>query len=99
MPAAAPTTDQGTVVIAIYAYVYLVLYSIASVDISDSYEAAEDNEISFAEGDKIIHVDTEVSDDWWEGTTASGATGLFPGRWHFIIVLHKATKPFSFHVS
>lgn len=43
------------------------------------YEATEDNEISFVEGDTIYDVDTTVSDDWWQGTVADGTVGLFPG--------------------
>jgi hypothetical protein len=43
----------------------------------DSYDAAEDNELSFKEGDKITEID-KVDEDWWQGT-ANGASGLFPG--------------------
>ncbi|CAE6507099.1 unnamed protein product [Rhizoctonia solani] len=45
------------------------------------YDAGEENEISFKEGDRILQVDTSISDDWWNGTTASGATGLFPAAY------------------
>ena len=44
----------------------------------DSYDAAEDNELSFKEGDKITEID-KVDEDWWQGK-ANGATGLFPGK-------------------
>jgi len=44
----------------------------------DSYDAAEDNELSFKEGDKITEID-KVDADWWQGK-ANGATGLFPGK-------------------
>jgi hypothetical protein len=45
------------------------------------YDAGEENEISFKEGDHIVQVDTTISDDWWSGTTANGATGLFPAAY------------------
>lgn len=44
-----------------------------------SYEAAEDNELSFNQGDKITEID-KVDQDWWQGT-ANGATGLFPAAY------------------
>ncbi|TIA86976.1 hypothetical protein E3P99_03464 [Wallemia hederae] len=44
------------------------------------YEAGEDNEISFAEGDTITHIDA-VSDDWYEGTAKDGSRGLFPANY------------------
>ena len=44
-----------------------------------SYEAAEDNEISFSEGDRIIQIEA-VLEEWWEGTLADGRRGLFPGE-------------------
>ena len=44
------------------------------------YEAGEDNEISFAEGDTITHIDF-VSDDWYEGTSRDGKRGLFPANY------------------
>lgn len=43
-----------------------------------SYDAAEDNELSFKEGDRITEID-KVDADWWQGK-ANGATGLFPGE-------------------
>jgi len=43
-----------------------------------SYEAAEENEISFPEGERITEIEA-VSDDWWQGKTADGRVGLFPG--------------------
>ena len=45
-----------------------------------SYDAAEDNELSFKEGDNITEID-KVDEDWWQGK-ANGATGLFPGKAH-----------------
>lgn len=55
-----------------------------------SYEAAEDNEIDFAEGDKITNIDkvrtsltrahSQVDTDWWQGT-CKGKTGLFPAAY------------------
>ena len=44
-----------------------------------SYEAAEDNEISFNEGDKITEIEP-ASEDWWQGMNMHGNIGLFPGR-------------------
>lgn len=44
-----------------------------------SYEAAEDNEISFLEGDRITQIEA-VMEEWWEGTLADGRRGLFPGE-------------------
>jgi hypothetical protein len=43
-----------------------------------SYDAAEDNELSFREGDRIIEIEA-VSDDWWSGRDRHGSVGLFPG--------------------
>jgi hypothetical protein len=43
-----------------------------------SYDAAEDNELSFREGDRISEIDA-VSDDWWSGRDQYGNVGLFPG--------------------
>lgn len=35
-------------------------------------------EISLREGDVVTVLKTDVGDGWWEGTTPSGETGLFP---------------------
>jgi len=43
-----------------------------------SYEAAEENEVSFLEGEHIVEIEA-ISDDWWQGKTADGTVGLFPG--------------------
>lgn len=43
------------------------------------YAAAEDNELSFAEGDKITNID-RVDADWWQGV-CNGAEGLFPAAY------------------
>jgi Variant SH3 domain len=43
-----------------------------------SYDAAEDNELSFREGDGITEIEA-VSDDWWSGHDQYGNVGLFPG--------------------
>jgi hypothetical protein len=45
---------------------------------SHSYDAAEDNEISFREGERIIEIEP-ASEDWWQGTDKHGHAGLFPG--------------------
>ena len=47
--------------------------------LSDSYDAAEDNEISFREGDRITEIEA-ASEDWWQGKDKSGNIGLFPGE-------------------
>jgi len=43
------------------------------------YEAQEENEISFKEGDIITNLNF-VTDDWWEGVV-DGKCGLFPGNY------------------
>ncbi|CDH54424.1 related to drebrin f [Lichtheimia corymbifera JMRC:FSU:9682] len=45
------------------------------------YDAGEDNEISFREGQLITYIEF-VSDDWWQGVAADGRTvGLFPANY------------------
>lgn len=45
------------------------------------YEAAEENELTFSENDKIINIDF-VDDDWWLGELEkSGEKGLFPSNY------------------
>ncbi|SMN18403.1 similar to Saccharomyces cerevisiae YCR088W ABP1 Actin-binding protein of the cortical actin cytoskeleton [Maudiozyma saulgeensis] len=45
------------------------------------YEAGEDNELTFAENDKIINIEF-VDDDWWLGELEStGQKGLFPSNY------------------
>lgn len=44
------------------------------------YEAAEDNELTFAENDKIVNIEF-VDDDWWLGELESGEKGLFPSNY------------------
>jgi drebrin-like protein len=44
------------------------------------YDAAEGNEISFSEGDRITNI-VAASDDWWEGTAPNGERGLFPANY------------------
>ncbi|KAG0670424.1 hypothetical protein C6P43_003044 [Kluyveromyces marxianus] len=45
------------------------------------YEAAEDNELTFQENDKIINIQF-VDDDWWLGELeSSGEKGLFPSNY------------------
>lgn len=43
-----------------------------------SYDAGEDNEISFKEGDQITNIE-KVDPDWWQGK-CKGQEGLFPGE-------------------
>jgi len=40
-----------------------------------SYDAAEDNELSFREGDRISEIEA-ASDDWWSGRDEHGNVGL-----------------------
>lgn len=51
-----------------------------------SYEAAEENEISFLEGEHIVEIEA-ISDDWWQGKTADGRVGLFPGKFALTFAL------------
>lgn len=44
-----------------------------------SYDAAEDNELSFKEGDRIVNID-KVDTDWWQGE-CNGRSGLFPAAY------------------
>lgn len=45
------------------------------------YEAAEDNELTFEENDKIINIEF-VDDDWWLGELEkTGEKGLFPSNY------------------
>jgi len=46
-----------------------------------SYEAAEDNELSFVEGDRVTEIEA-ASDDWWQGKDQHGNVGLFPGEFN-----------------
>ena len=43
------------------------------------YEAGEENEITFSEGEVITDIDF-VSEDWWSGS-ARGIIGLFPSNY------------------
>ncbi|CAD6932220.1 unnamed protein product, partial [Tilletia laevis] len=52
-------------------------YAIALYD----YAAAEDNELSFVEGQRIVGL-SFPSEDWWEGTNEEdGSVGLFPANY------------------
>lgn len=48
-----------------------------------SYEATEDNELSFVEGDRITEIEA-ASDDWWQGKDQHGNVGLFPGEFDIL---------------
>jgi hypothetical protein len=50
----------------------------ARLTIFVSYDAAEDNEITFREGERIIEIEP-ASEDWWMGKNEQGEIGLFPG--------------------
>lgn len=56
-----------------------------------SYDAAEENEISFREGECIVEIEA-VSDDWWQGKMADGSVGLFPGMLLLIFALGTLTE-------
>jgi drebrin-like protein len=43
------------------------------------YAATEENELSFAEGDRITHIEA-ASEEWWNGRNARGEIGLLPGK-------------------
>ncbi|KAJ2777691.1 actin binding protein [Coemansia interrupta] len=44
------------------------------------YEAAEDGELSFREGERITHIEFPSS-EWWEGVNEKGEYGLFPANY------------------
>ncbi|KAJ2848854.1 actin binding protein, partial [Coemansia erecta] len=44
------------------------------------YEAAEEGELSFGEGERITHVEFP-SEDWWGGINERGEYGLFPANY------------------
>jgi len=44
------------------------------------YQAAEDNEISFAVGETIIGIE-QIDENWWQGSNAAGQSGLFPAAY------------------
>jgi hypothetical protein len=56
-----------------------------------SYDAAEENEVSFREGERIVEIEA-VSDDWWQGKLADGSVGLFPGMFLLIPALGTLTE-------
>ena len=71
--------------IALYEYVFPTLTFIANTSLtphSCSYDAAEDNELSFHEGDRIVEIEA-ASEDWWQGKDVHGNVGLFPGMCSF----------------
>lgn len=62
----------------------IIISRLSSLNTFCSYEAAEDNEISFNEGDKITEIEP-ASEDWWQGMNPHGNVGLFPGKSSFVI--------------
>jgi hypothetical protein len=50
------------------------------------YAAAEENELTFAEGERITHIEA-ASDDWWTGRNTRGEVGLFPGTQFCIVAM------------
>ena len=83
---------MGSWAVALYEYVIAfpfptppLSFSLAPSEVTEptetlfcSYDAGEDNEISFKEGERIAHIEA-VSEDWWQGTNGRGDVGLFPG--------------------
>ena len=66
-------------------FIHIVCYAKAVYD----YEACEDEELSFSEGDIIMVTSCQVDDDdgWWEGVL-NGKKGVFPS-----IVVEETTPP------
>lgn len=44
------------------------------------YEAAEDGEVGFAEGEMIEEIQ-QIDEGWWQGKNARGEEGLFPANY------------------
>ncbi|KAJ1663061.1 actin binding protein [Coemansia sp. RSA 1813] len=63
-PAPAPAMDEGE------------HQAVAVFD----YDAAEDGELSFGDGERITHVEFP-SDEWWGGVNQRGEYGLFPANY------------------
>jgi drebrin-like protein len=42
--------------------------------------AAEENELSFAEGETLT-VTEKIDENWWRGTNAAGQSGMFPAAY------------------
>ncbi|KAJ3257045.1 hypothetical protein HDU77_002882 [Chytriomyces hyalinus] len=45
-----------------------------------AYDAQEDNEITFAEGELITAIE-KLDEGWWQGTNGAGRVGLFPAAY------------------
>jgi len=69
---------MGITAIALYEYVIKAVSRHLCIFHLSSYDAVEDNEISFKEDDKIIEIE-KVSGDWWQGRSLTGHVGFFPG--------------------
>ena len=67
-----------------------VLFNLLALFMYDhiSYDRAEENELSFKEGDRITEIEA-ASEDWWQGKDSDGNIGLFPGK--------KTTKVFEYN--
>ncbi|KAJ3212627.1 Triose-phosphate Transporter [Entophlyctis luteolus] len=69
---------------ATFATATAVIGSTASSGISATaiyqYDAQEDNEISFAEGELISEIE-KTDEGWWQGRNAAGQVGLFPATY------------------
>ena len=57
-----------------------------------SYDAAEENEISFREGERIVDIEA-MSDNWWQGKMADGSVRLFPGILLLVPMLARVSLP------
>ncbi|KAI0940986.1 hypothetical protein AcV7_003214 [Taiwanofungus camphoratus] len=44
------------------------------------YDAAEDNELTFREGDRIVEIEA-IDEGWWKGKDIHGNEGLFPANY------------------
>ncbi|KAI9512504.1 SH3 domain-containing protein [Russula earlei] len=53
--------------------------SVVAIALYD-YDAAEDNELTFREGDRITDIEA-ISEDWWSGHDQHGNAGLFPATY------------------
>ena len=71
---------QGVTAVALYECVSKINRQVGGTDRAvHSYDAAEDNELTFREGDRIVEIEA-VSEDWWQGRDLDGNAGLFPGE-------------------
>ncbi len=79
---------SGIEALAIYEYMYLqtAQSGIEALAIYD-YQAADDDEISFHEGDILTEV-SHIDEGWSEGRAPSGQYGMFPSNYVEFIDQH-----------